>query len=201
MNKTLLTGLIMGLLGGIIIGFFVGTNYVGGSGGEAQFQAPPSMGGGGPIPGGLNQLQAQQRISATEAALAADPKNAQGWITLGNDYFDMHQAQKAVEAYGKALVLDPKGPAASDVLTDQGVMFRELKDFDKAIVNFKQANKLNPKHIQSLFNLGIVYSQDKHDAKAALQAWNKVIEIAPTSSQAEQAKTLIAGGQGLPLIR
>ena len=114
-------------------------------------------------------------------------------MSLGNDCFDLHLSAKAVEAYGKALALAPAMPAAPDILTDQGVMYRELKDFDKAISDFKQANKLNPQHVQSLYNLGIVYAQDKHSPGDALQAFNQVIQIAPSSPQAELARTAIAG--------
>ena len=48
-------------------------------------------------------------------------------------------------------------------------------------------------HVQSFFNLGIVYAQDKKDNAAAAKAWAHVIEIAPASPQALQAKQFIDG--------
>jgi tetratricopeptide (TPR) repeat protein len=112
------------------------------------------------------------------------------WISLGNDYFDTHQAADSVDAYDKALALKPDNP---DVLTDQGVMFRELKAYDKAIANFKQANKLNPKHLQSLYNLGIVYSEDLKKPDEARKIWNVVIATDPASPQAGQARQAMDG--------
>lgn len=64
--------------------------------------------------------------------------------------------------------------------------------YDKAIATFEKASKLDPKHVQSLFNLGIVYSQDLKQNDKAIKAWNRVIEIAPTSPQAAQARVGIA---------
>jgi cytochrome c-type biogenesis protein CcmH/NrfG len=184
-----LTGLAIGIPAGLIIGYFAGSAHWFDS--EAA-SAPAAVVNPAPIPAAAGQLAAQQRILTTEAALANDPKNVQGWVQLGNDYFDLHMNQKAVDAYGKALALAPTMPSAPSVLTDQGVMYRELKDFDKAIANFKLANKLDPTHTQSLFNLGIVYAQDKNDKVQAEKAFTRVIEIAPNAPTAEQARKAIA---------
>ena len=121
--------------------------------------------------------------------VARDPKNVQAWIQLGNDYFDLHRPQEAVDAYGKALALEPNNP---DVLTDQGVMYRELKQFDKALANFKKASQVKPDHVQSLFNIGVVYESDLKDSAKALQAWEKVVQVAPASPQAADARRAIA---------
>lgn len=205
MNRKNLTGIIIGILAGFGLGYFVGVNHFG-EAREEVVSAGPAMAAGkmpqmpptgmpqeaAPIPGGVEELQAKQKLATLEAAATADPKNPAIWADLGNVYFDLQQPDKAVEAYGKALALAPNGPTVPDILTDQGVMYRALKQTDKAIGNFKQAAKLNPKHIQSLFNLGIVYSQDKNDMAAAKQAWTKLIEVAPDSPQAQEAKSLMA---------
>jgi cytochrome c-type biogenesis protein CcmH/NrfG len=134
-------------------------------------------------------MDIQDRIATDQQLLAADPKNAQAWISLGNDYFDGQQAQQAVDAYAKALVLAPGNP---DVLTDQGVMYRQLKDYPKAIADFKQALKLDPRHSQSRFNLGIVYANDLKQPAEALKAWNQVIADDPASPVAGQARMAMA---------
>ena len=188
MKRDTLLGLAIGVPAGLIIGYFAGSAHWF----DSDSATPPvAAANPAPIPAAMGQLAAQQRILAGEAALAQDPKNVQGWVALGNDYFDMHLCQKAVDAYAKALALAPNMPEAPGVLTDQGAMYRELKEYDKAIADFKLANKLNPAHIQSLFNLGLVYG-DKNDKAEALKAFNKVIELAPTSPTADQARKSIA---------
>jgi cytochrome c-type biogenesis protein CcmH/NrfG len=127
----------------------------------------------------------QQRLAAEERLTAQNPKDVQAWIALGNDYFDTNQAQRAVDAYAKALALQPDNP---DVLTDQGVMYRKLQAFDKAVANFQRANQVDPRHVQSIYNLGVVYAFDLKDQAKAIAAWNRVIEVAPQSPQAAQAR-------------
>jgi tetratricopeptide (TPR) repeat protein len=94
-----------------------------------------------------------------------------------------------VGAYDKALALKPGDP---NVLTDQGVMYRQLGQFDKALATFQKANKLQPSHVQSLFNMGIVYANDLNKPDEAAKAWNKVLALAPASDQAAQARQMLS---------
>jgi cytochrome c-type biogenesis protein CcmH/NrfG len=185
LNRFTLIGLAVGLVIGIFIGYQAGSSgpsapVVAAPGGPAM--APPMPGGAPP------QANVQGRITALQQVVARDPKNVQAWVQLGNDYFDMRQPQKAIEAYGRALELKPDDP---NVLTDQGVMYRDTGQFDKAIANFEKANKADPGHVQSLFNMGVVYLHDLRQPKKAIEAWTKVIQIAPQSEQAAQARGAI----------
>jgi tetratricopeptide (TPR) repeat protein len=186
------TGLVAGLVAGIGIGYYFGTNE-----GHAQPAAAPAAMAAPAAPMADPALQAQMtavtQIPVIKAELDKDPRNAEGWVSLGNAYFDSRQPQLAVDAYAKALALDPKGAKNPDILTDQGVMYRDLKAFDKAIADFKRANQLNPTHLQSLLNLGIVEGTDLHDKVEARKAMHRIIEIAPASPQAEQARQFLAG--------
>jgi tetratricopeptide (TPR) repeat protein len=213
MNKNLLLGAAGGLLVGILIGYTIGlskgmteaqklmgsaplpafdaTPVAGGQPGMPQ-QMPPGMPGGQPPAGPSPEVF--QRIEMNLKLVAKDPKLAGVWIQLGNDYFDSRQHQKAIDAYGKALAINPNNP---DVLTDQGVMYRDTGRFDEAIANFEKANKVDPGHVQSAYNLGVVWAHDKHDSARATAAFQKVIAIAPTSPQAGEARRALADlGQG-----
>ena len=123
------------------------------------------------------------------------PRNAKSWVALGNKYFDSHEREKAVEAYGKALELEPDN---SDVLTDQGVMYRELGAFDKAIANFEKASTIDPRHLPSLLDLGVLYAKDLNDPDKAIKTWNRLIQIAPTSPQAAKAHSYIEQLKQMP---
>jgi cytochrome c-type biogenesis protein CcmH/NrfG len=175
---------IIALAVGLVVGVFIG--YQAGSSAPAPGMAaggPPGVPGGAPQPMPVDNFQA--RITQMQQVVARDPKNVQAWIQLGNDYFDTRQPQKAIEAYGRALELRPNDP---NVLTDQGVMYRDVGQFDRAVANFEKANQVDPKHIQSLYNLGVVYFNDLKQPKKAIEAWNKVIQSAPQSEQAAQAR-------------
>ncbi len=197
MNRNTLIGLAVGLVVGILVGYVVW----GSRGEERPIAAAPIPATGSPLPMGspFGQPGADPalpaRIAQTEQMVARDPKNVQAWIQLGNDYFDLSkqtgdatQRSKSIEAYGKALALNPNDP---NVLTDQGVMYRDQGDFQKAVASFQKANQIDPKHVQSLFNLGVVYAQDLKQPDKALAALNRIVEVAPGSPHAAQARQLI----------
>ncbi len=184
MRQAFWMGLGLGLAVGVGVGYGIGHS----SRGEAAAPIAPL-----PQPAEGGASEAQQRLLATRLAADKDPKNVQAWIALGNGYFDLHDPPRAIEAYDRALALDPQNP---DVLTDQGVMYREARAFDKAVANFEKASRLAPKHPQSLYNLAVVYSEDLGRPQEALRAWKRVIEAAPASPQAAKARQAIEAMKG-----
>jgi len=60
-------------------------------------------------------------------------------------------AQEAIKAYTEYLKLKPDN---ADVRTDLGIMYRNTGEIDKAIEEFKKAAQIDPKHINSRYNLG-----------------------------------------------
>jgi tetratricopeptide (TPR) repeat protein len=177
-NETILiaiVALIVGLLGGYLV-FTISSN-----GKNPQVGPAMPTGAGSPT-------DYTRRIAEAEKIVAQDPKNLNVWISLGNDYFDTEQAQKAINAYGKALELDPNN---TSVLTDQGVMFRKVGWYDKAIVNFERALKIDPKHLQTLYNIGLVYTLDMKQPEKGIPYWKKFIDIDPNSPTSIQIKGMI----------
>ena len=70
-------------------------------------------------------------------------------------------------------------------------MYRKVGLTDKAIANFSTANKLSPRHIQSLYNLGIVYRYDTKELDKAKEVWSRYLEITPTGDGAEQVRAML----------
>ena len=135
----------------------------------------------------------QQQIKTLVEIVAKDPKNRQAWVQLGHSYFDTKNPMKAIEAYDKALAIDGNDP---DVLTDQAIMFRQLGWYEKAIETFQQANKLDPKHVNSLFNMGIVYMQDLGENEKAKAAFNRFLELVPSGPSADRARSMLEHMEG-----
>jgi tetratricopeptide (TPR) repeat protein len=102
-----------------------------------------------------------------------------------------------VEAYDRALELDPSDP---NVLTDQGVMFRRLGWFDRAVENFTKASEIDPSHRQSLYNLGIVYRYDLQDFEKAGEAWEKFLALNPSGPGSDQVRAELEALKGHPAI-
>ena len=117
-----------------------------------------------------------QHIAELEKHCAEHPKEQSNWVDLGNAYFDANMPKEAIQAYTTALLIGPENP---DVLTDLGIMYRRIKDYDQAISSFRKASALNPDHIPSQLNEGIVLLHDLHQKEAALLCWEKLLQKDP----------------------
>jgi cytochrome c-type biogenesis protein CcmH/NrfG len=127
----------------------------------------------------------RNRIAGIERMLKANPDNIGALIQLGNDYFDIGEYPKSVEAYDGALKIDPGNP---EVITDKGVAYRRMGKSDESIKLFEKALKIDPGQTIALFNLGIVLRDDKKDLSGALKVWKDFLEKAPDSPHAVMIK-------------
>ncbi|MDR0826378.1 MAG: tetratricopeptide repeat protein [Desulfovibrio sp.] len=117
-----------------------------------------------------------QSIFQHEEDARRNPDRAETWEHLGNLYFDAGEPEKAVNAYNKAIELQPGNP---NILVDCGVMYREMKRHDKALEYFQKALALDPGHEQALFNSGIVMYFDLNKKDEALKTWRALLRKNP----------------------
>ena len=134
-----------------------------------------------PSPAGQS---ADGQVKRLEAAVEKNPQDLQAWIQLGNQYFDDHKPREAVRAYEHALALKKDNP---DVLTDLGIMYRQLGEFERAAEHFTRASTINPLHEQSRFNLGVVLFFDLKRKEEARQDWRALIAINPETKTPDGA--------------
>ncbi|MCK5826141.1 MAG: tetratricopeptide repeat protein [Desulfuromusa sp.] len=175
MKKNTVLFIVVAMVVGILIGVIV-TN----SKKDLSASAPA------PPPASAPLINQQQQTSVLEEIVAREPDNRNAWIRLGHIFFDSNQPMKAIEAYARALELNGNDP---NILTDQGVMYRRVGWFDKAISNFEKAYAIDKSHQQSLYNLGIVYRYDLQDFAKAKVVWEKFVAIDPGSPGARQVQS------------
>ena len=188
MKKETILIVVVTLVAGFVIGLLAGEK-TSGPGVTAPTGVPA-----GPPP----MVNLQQKLGELKNIVAADPANFQAWVALGNEYFDSNQFMEAIDAYDKALEIKPNSP---DVLTDQGVMFKRLGWFDRAIENFSKANKIDPNHATSVYNLGVVYRYDLQDFAKAQEAWTRFLEINPTGPGSDRVRQDLESMRAQPPIR
>lgn len=125
-----------------------------------------------------NDQAAQMAAAITnlEATVTAKPDDFQSWVQLGHLYFDTDQADKAITAYETSLKYH-SGDA--NLLTDLGVMYRRIKQPEKAIEWFEKAQALDQVHQPSRFNEGIVRFYDLKDTEGAIASWEELLKINP----------------------
>ncbi len=180
-NKETVLLIVIVLIVGVLLGVLITR---GGKGTARQAQAPSAA------PAQAPMANFDQQIRMLEGIVAKEPGNRNAWVELGNNYFDSNQPVKAVEAYDKALAIDSNDP---NVLTDQGIMFRALGWYDRAITNFSKAQQISPSHPQSLYNMGLVYLYDLQDMEKARDVWSKYMALNPTGPAADQVRQFLEG--------
>lgn len=153
-----------------------------------QPDAPDS--GGAPAESGEKALseEARQLIAETVQATESDPANPEAWRALGNAYYDADLPEKAIEAYNRSLVLKPDD---TDILNDQGAMYRQTGDFARALSNFERARKVDPYNLESIYNSGYVLAFDLNQIDKAVATWKLYLALDRSSETARQVQSFV----------
>jgi len=193
---------VAGTFLGLIVGWVLGSQQATGprvapsaavvsqSAATAPVQGASAQGGGtmptAQPPRPLDEAQAR----SLESAAQQNPKDAAVRVQLGNLYFDAERYQDAAKWYTEAFGLDPKD---ANVSTDLGVSYFYLNQPDRALQQFDASLAIDPRHVKTLLNQGIVKAWGKQDLVGAAAAWEKLVQLAPTSAEAETARRALQG--------
>ena len=141
-----------------------------------------------PSPDQLKTM-ADNQAAPLIAKLNANPKNLDLLTSIGNLYYDARQYAVAVDYYGRALATKPSDAA---VRTDMATAYWYLGDADKAIAEFNTALKYAPTNPNTLFNLGMVKWQGKHDSAGAIADWKKLLATNPDYAARNQVEKMLS---------
>ena len=181
---------IAGMCFGIILGWIIATQQ------PAKTPPPvPESTTTSPQPApaaGAQQAKVldEARVQQLTTILNSDPKNVGAVVQLGNTYFDAERYTDAIKWYEQALTIDPKNADAS---TDLGVSYYYTNRSDDALKQFENSLRIDPKHTKTLLNQGIVLAFGKQDLNGAAASWQKVVDLAPNSPEAQAAKRGLEG--------
>jgi tetratricopeptide (TPR) repeat protein len=127
----------------------------------------------------------QQEVQSLEQFVQENPTNAEAIRRLADLNFELSRWPQARDLYTRFLELQPGNP---DVLSDLGVVYRGLGEFDKALAHFDEALRLAPDHWRSLYNKVIVLlDQHKYDeAQAVMTELEKLQPNNPNVAQLAQ---------------
>jgi tetratricopeptide (TPR) repeat protein len=139
--------------------------------------AGASPGGGAGSAGGQGGAMppAMAAIQELRDHVAAHPEDADAVLKLANLNFDISNWGRARDLYTQYLRLRPSNP---DVLTDLGTCFRQLRQFDRALEQYRRAEQLAPTHWRSRF-WEVVVLVDLNQGDAANQAFARLQALAP----------------------
>jgi cytochrome c-type biogenesis protein CcmH/NrfG len=176
---------------GISIGYLV-------RGGPSQQPATATVATQAAAPAGMAAMQqptpeqmkqmADKQAEPLLASLKQNPNDPEALYKVGNIYYDTRQFPDAVKYYEQSLKLKP----AADVRTDMATAYYFMGDADRAISEFDEVLKQNPKHANALFNEGMVKWEGKGDISGAIVSWKKLLASNPEYPKREQVENLIA---------
>ena len=86
--------------------------------------------------------------------------------------------------------LDPSNPDAS---TDLGISYYYTAQTDRALEQFELSLKIDPGHIKTMLNQGIVLAFGRQDLAGAQAAWERVVALAPDSPEGQAATRGLEG--------
>jgi Flp pilus assembly protein TadD len=129
----------------------------GASAGDSAAAAPPpgaALSGPG-APGASGPAMAE--IQELKRHVEQNPNDAVAVLALANSNFDIRNWERARDLYLHYLTLREPTP---DILSDLGVTYRALGQFEAALETFQQGEALAPDHWQSRFNQAVVLAFD-----------------------------------------
>jgi cytochrome c-type biogenesis protein CcmH/NrfG len=130
----------------------------------------------------------ESRAGALRATIERDRNNVEARVQLGDLYFDAERFAEASKQYEEALAINPKHVNAS---TDLGIAYYYMNQPDRALAQFDRSLAIDANHTKTLLNIGIVRAFGKQDLQGAAAAWQKVIDIAPSSQEAAMARKAV----------
>jgi cytochrome c-type biogenesis protein CcmH/NrfG len=166
MYIAVIIALVTGFIGGVIFSALQTTPDM----------PQPTQQGPAPTSDGHDHTKEQDAISALEDIVKEHPEEYEAWVSLGHNYFDTHQHEKAIHAYDRALSINNSD---ANVWTDMRIMYRRSKNPEKAIECFAEATNRDPNHLIALFNTGLVNLVDLQNVDAAIAAWEKAVAVNP----------------------
>jgi tetratricopeptide (TPR) repeat protein len=194
MRRDSLAFALSGTFFGLIVGWIIGSQQAGTRPPQAAASATSaSSAPASPAPSSAPSSTAvfdAARAVELERQAAAEPTNAAVRVELGNIYFDGERYAEAIPWYEAAVKLDPKNVNAS---TDLAVGYYYSNQVDRALAQLDKSLAIDPKHLKTLLNQGIVRAWGKQDLAGAAESWQKVVAIAPDSEEARRAKLGLDG--------
>ena len=190
---------IGGMVFGLLVGWVIGDQQAKHAGPVPVAAAAPAAPSGTarPTPQ-LDETKAQSLINVANA----DAKNVDARVQLGKLYLEAERFPDAVKWYEQALALDPKNV---EISTELGEGYIYTNQTDRALKQFEHSLSIDPRHIKTLINQGAVYAYGKQDFDEAEKSWQKVVDLAPGTTEAqmaqraiEQLKTMHQGVAGAP---
>jgi tetratricopeptide (TPR) repeat protein len=172
---------IAALIVGGLAGYLIGVDGVRSHTGRVTAAAPAAA--------PAAPLVDEGALRAYRDILTRDPKNLQAAVNAANLLYDGHRYVEAIPFYEQAFALNS---ADINVSTDLGTALWYAGRPDEALAQYERSLKISPTHAQTLFNVGVVRADGKHDYPGAVAAWESLLASSPAYPNAAAVRDLLA---------
>jgi cytochrome c-type biogenesis protein CcmH len=132
----------------------------------------------GPDPVAPAMGQVDAMITKLEDRLKQNPADAEGWRMLGWSYFNTQRYQQSMDAYARAVALDPAKLDYLSALAEAKVQASQGIVTPQALATFKKVLSGNPSDPRSRFYEALQLEQ-AGDKAASLDKWLALLADAP----------------------
>lgn len=137
----------------------------------------------------------EEMAELLEKKLQQDPKNPNGWYTLGRTYMSLKQYDKAVAALKRLRELVGDDVTVLITLADAITMSRKGRMAGEPFELIKKALNLKPNDPTALWLAGLGY-EESGDAKTAVKLWKQLMPlVAAEPTSLHQVQSLIAAAE------
>jgi cytochrome c-type biogenesis protein CcmH/NrfG len=175
---------VTGTLFGFLLGWVLGTQQ--GTGPRAvSTAAPVAQAAPAGVAPATRPVIDETHARNLQTIAERDATNVPSRVDLGNLYFDGERYADAIKWYEQALKLAPRDV---NVSTDLAVSYYYIGQVDQSLKQFEYSLGVDPKHLKTLLNQGIVRAFGKQDLKGAMASWDEVLRLAPDSQEGASAR-------------
>ncbi|MBN1504433.1 MAG: tetratricopeptide repeat protein [Candidatus Eisenbacteria bacterium] len=137
-----------------------------------------------------------EAIAEYDKALAIEPSFVEALVNKGAVLNELGRISEAISSFQKVLAVRPRDTRA---LCNLGNSFYALKDYDKAMKQYKLAVEADSTFAEGYYYIGIAFA-DAGMYREAVREWEKILAVAPGTEAARNAqdninalKTFMAG--------
>jgi tetratricopeptide (TPR) repeat protein len=172
---------VSGLVFGLLVGYFLF---------QSVSQSPPSspaavsVDTGGQAEPSLPILD-REEVSALERLAEENPDDPEVRDRLGTLYMESGHYEEAVRWFRECI---ERNGDDLHVRNHLALSLTGLGRIDEAITEYEAVLAVDPSHPQSLLGLGRVLLYGKSDIQGGIEVWNRLVETAPESREAQSVR-------------
>ncbi|RPH91918.1 MAG: tetratricopeptide repeat protein, partial [Calditrichaeota bacterium] len=126
-------------------------------------------------------------LTALDKAIDLNPNLSQAFFLRASILYQQNDLNQAVENYTRALEINPHN---ATFWNNRALAWKSQRKFDDALDDLRKAISLTPDDPKIWYNLGCIH-WERHDWKAAGEAWEKCLALNPAHENAVKWLALV----------